>query len=72
MYEIINTETTQFLGPEVAPRTTPGCFEIMSVNNDIQRYHAFVYWQLVPNKLQNGPDFHYNVSLQGGGKYVLK
>lgn len=54
-----------FIVPGAPPKTTPGCFEIVSSSNNLQYMGAYVYWQQIPEESRNGPNFHYNISVDG-------
>lgn len=50
-----------FLVPGAPPKTTPGCYQITSSSID----GALVYWQQIPEEIRNGPNFRYNISVDG-------
>lgn len=50
-----------FLVPGLSPRVDVGSFHIANVNDSMEIREAYIYWQDIPEKQQNGEDFSYNV-----------
>lgn len=48
--------------PGMPPKTVVGSFESTPRASDPDHRNIFIYWQLIPQKLENGENFGYNIS----------
>ncbi|RZC42750.1 fn3 and/or zf-C2HC 2 domain containing protein, partial [Asbolus verrucosus] len=50
--------------PDEPPKTIIGGFELLHFGDDLQFGEVYIYWQQIPKKKRNGPDFRYKISVE--------